>query len=220
MAESLHIDFRGILTHAGHAYSCRNVREILGIAEQERRVVVEFAETLRQADVDIPEVSVGSTPTMSVAENLEGVTEARPGNYVFYDGFQVAIGSCSSSETAFSVLVSIIGQYPKRNQLLIDAGALSFSKDPGPTHIDPQCGYGNFFTDDGVEDLADLRLFSLSQEVGKVTGIHPIDFEALAIGTRLRVTPNHSCLSAALHDRYYVVKNGEVVDEWRPVRGW
>jgi D-serine deaminase-like pyridoxal phosphate-dependent protein len=194
--------------------------EILGVAEQERRVVVEFAETLRQAGVEVPEVSVGSTPTISVAENLEGVTEARPGNYVFYDRLQAAIGSCRPVELAFTILVSVIGRYPKRNQFLIDAGALSFSKDPGPTHIDPQCGHGAFYSIGGEKELSDLRLFSVSQEVGKVTGTHPLDFDELAIGTRLRVIPNHSCLAAALHDRYYVVRKGKVVDEWRPVRGW
>jgi D-serine deaminase-like pyridoxal phosphate-dependent protein len=220
MSESPHIDFRGILTHAGHAYSCRNATEILAVADQERRVAVAFAERLRQAGVDVPEVSVGSTPTMSVAENLEGVTEVRPGNYVFYDRFQAAIGSCRSSEVAFSVLVSIIGHYPRRNQLLIDGGALAFSKDPGPTHIDPQCGYGAFYAVDGATEISDLRLFSLSQEVGKVASARPIDFDDLAIGGKLRVIPNHSCLAAALHDRYYVVRNGKVVDEWRPVRGW
>jgi D-serine deaminase-like pyridoxal phosphate-dependent protein len=220
MSESLHIDFRGILTHAGHAYSCRNATEVLGVAEQERRVVVEFAETLRQVGIDVPEVSVGSTPTMSVIENLEGVTETRPGNYVFYDRFQADIGSCGPGDAAFTVLVSVIGHYPKRNQFLIDAGALSFSRDPGPTHIDPQCGYGAFSAVDGTSELADLRLFSLSQELGKVTSTHPLDFDELTIGTRLRVMPNHSCLSAALHDRYYVVRKGKVVDEWRPVRGW
>jgi D-serine deaminase-like pyridoxal phosphate-dependent protein len=220
MADSPHIDFRGILTHAGHAYACRNATEILGIAEQERRVLVAFAETLRQAGIDVPEISVGSTPTMSVVENLEGVTEARPGNYVFYDRFQATIGSCRPADVAFSILVSVSGLYPKRNQFLIDAGALSFSKDPGASHIDPQCGYGTFYSANGEKELSDLRLFSLSQEVGKVSSSQALDYGLLTMGSKLRVIPNHACLAAALHDRYYVIRKNEVVDEWRPVRGW
>jgi D-serine deaminase-like pyridoxal phosphate-dependent protein len=220
MADSPHIDFRGILTHAGHAYACRNATEILGIAEQERRVLVEFAETLRHVGIEVPEISVGSTPTMSIADNLEGVTEARPGNYVFYDRFQTAIGSCRSADAAFSILVSVSGLYPKRNQFLIDAGALSFSKDPGANHMDPQCGYGTFYSADGKRELSDLRLFSLSQEVGKASSKHTLDYDNLPIGTKLRVVPNHSCLAAALHDRYFVVRKGDVVDEWKPIRGW
>jgi D-serine deaminase-like pyridoxal phosphate-dependent protein len=219
LAGSSHIKFRGILTHAGHSYACRNANEIRKVAIQEREVMVAFAETLRVEGIKVPEVSVGSTPTMSLVENLDGVTEARPGNYVFYDTFQAAIGSCRRSDAAFSVLVSVIGQYPKRNQLLVDGGALSLSRDPGPTHIDSECGFGLIQSGDGHE-LPDLRLFSISQEVGKVAGTKPIDIDALAIGARLRVIPNHSCLAAALHDCFYVVRGSRVVDEWRPVRGW
>jgi D-serine deaminase-like pyridoxal phosphate-dependent protein len=220
LARSPHIDFRGILTHAGHSYACRTANEIRQVGIQEREVMVNFAQKLRVEGMEVPEVSVGSTPTMSLAEGLEGVTEARPGNYIFFDAFQAGIGSCEISDASFSVLVSVIGQYPKRNQLLIDAGALSFSKDAGPTHLAPDCGYGALFSEDGSKLYSDLRLFSLSQEVGKVAGTEAIDFEELAVGTRLRVVPNHSCLSAALFPCYYVIRDGQVVDEWTPVRGW
>jgi D-serine deaminase-like pyridoxal phosphate-dependent protein len=182
--------------------------------------MVGFAARLAKAGVDVAEVSVGSTPTMSLTENLEGVTEARPGNYVFYDSFQAAIGSCQLSDAAFSVLTTVTGAYEKRNQLLIDAGALSFSKDPGPTHLDTECGYGAIFSADGARAYPNLRLFSISQEVGKVAGTGPVDLDNFPIGTRFRIVPNHSCLAAALHDCYYVVRKGRVVDEWRPVRGW
>ncbi len=220
LGRSPHIDFRGILTHAGHSYACRNAKEIRRVGIQEREVMVSFAQKLRVEGMEVPEVSVGSTPTMSFAEDLEGVTEARPGNYIFFDAFQAGIGSCELSDAAFSVMVSVVGQYPKRNQLLIDAGALCFSKDAGPTQVDPKCGYGALFSGDGSKSYADLRLFSLSQEVGKVAGTETIDFDDFVVGTRLRVVPNHSCLSAALFPRYYVIRGGRVVDEWTPVRGW
>ena len=220
LARSPHIDFRGILTHAGHAYDSGNADEILEVAGEERDSVVGFAAKLRHAGVEVPEVSVGSTPTMSLAENLEGVTEARPGNYVFYDRTQAVIGSCRLSDAAFSVLVTVLGQYPGENKLIIDAGALSFSKDPGPTHVDPQCGHGAFFSADGSREFPGLRLVSLSQEHGKVFGMGPLDFDRFPIGTKLRAVPNHSCLAAALFDRYHVVRGGEVVGEWKPIRGW
>jgi D-serine deaminase-like pyridoxal phosphate-dependent protein len=220
LASSPHVDFRGILTHAGHSYACRNPAEIRKVAEQERGEMVGFASKLAQAGVDVREVSVGSTPTMSLVENLEGVTEARPGNYVFHDRFQAAIGSCDPSDTAFSILVTVIGAYSKRNQLLIDAGGLSFSKDAGPNHVDAECGYGTFYSADGNQTYPNLHLFSISQEVGKVAGKRPIDPDDFPIGTRFRIIPNHSCLAAALHDCYHVVRKGKVVDEWRPARGW
>ena len=220
MSESPSLRFRGILTHAGHAYDCKGPTEIKRVAEDERGVMVRFAETLRRAGAAPPEVSIGSTPTMSLGESLEGVSEARPGNYVFYDRFQAAVGSCTLENTAFSVLVTVIGQYPAQNKLLIDAGALAFSKDEGPTHIDPECGYGAIFSADGSESFDELRLEGLSQEHGKIRGLSAIHFDQFPVGRKLRIVPNHSCLSSALFDRYHVMRRSEIVEEWRPVRGW
>jgi D-serine deaminase-like pyridoxal phosphate-dependent protein len=219
LSQSPHLDFRGILTHAGHAYRCRTREEISRVAGQERETMVAFADRLRRAGVRIDEVSVGSTPTMSVTDNLTGVTEARPGNYAFYDAFQAGIGSCSLSDCAFSVLVTVVGHYPDQNKLVVDAGSLAFSLDPGPHHTDPECGYGVFVTMDG-RPVPELSLFSMSQEHGQVRGKGRIDFERYPVGSQLRVVPNHSCLTAAMFDRYHVVRDDEVVDEWSPVRGW
>ena len=123
------------------------------------------------------------------------------------------IGSCRAEDVAVSVLATVVGSYPERHEAIIDAGALALSKDTGPDHIDPQFGYGV------VCDLAgrpiDARLVALSQEHGKIATT-----ERLPVGTRLRVVPNHSCLTAAMYDRYHVVEGGRVVAEWRPIRGW
>jgi D-serine deaminase-like pyridoxal phosphate-dependent protein len=220
MARSSEVDFRGILTHAGHSYHAANAGEIQAVAETERKAMARFAEKLTRAGAPPKEVSVGSTPTISLCESLEGVTEARPGNYVFYDSFQAAIGSCGIGDAAFSVLATILGHYPERNEILIDAGALAFSRDEGPTHLDAECGYGEVFSADGKTHLASLRVRSLSQEHGKIQGSAPLDYPALPLGTKLRIVPNHSCLSAALFDRYHVFRGDDAVDEWRPVRGW
>src|SRR5690348_7941442 len=77
--------FDGILSHSGHAYRTTGKPEAARVAEQERSVMVEFADRLRQASIPVREVSVGSTPAMAAVRDLTGVTEARPGNYVFYD---------------------------------------------------------------------------------------------------------------------------------------
>ncbi len=221
-AQSPHVELAGILTHAGHSYNARSADEIKKVAATEREVMVRFAEKLRRAGAPPPAVSIGSTPTISLGESLEGVTEVRPGNYVFFDRFQSTVGSCAFSDTAFGVLVTVLGEYPERNELLVDAGALALSKDEGPTHVEPGCGYGAVFSADGSEHYSSLRIFSLSQEHGKIrsSGNLPIDFARLGVGTRLRIVPNHSCLTAALFDRYHVVRGDRVVDEWRPVRGW
>ena len=220
LADSPAIDFRGVLAHAGHSYDCRDAEAIRTVAQSERDVTVEFAERLRRRGIPVTEVSVGSTPTMSLATDLAGVTEARPGNYVFYDAFQAAIGSCTLGDAAFSVLTTIVGHYPEQNKMIVDAGALALSKDPGATHVNPECGYGAVFNADGTRQLQELHVTSLSQEHGQVRGTRPLRFEDYPLGSRLRIVPNHSCLAAALYDRYHVVDAGRVVDEWRPTRGW
>jgi len=217
---SPHIVFSGILTHAGHSYHGRSPAEVAEVAEQERSVMVRFKDKLAQAGAPPPEVSVGSTPTMCRAASLEGVTEARPGNYVFFDRFQTAIGSCEADEVAYSVLVSISSHYQDRGELLVDAGALAFSKDEGPTQVDANCGYGTVYSVEDGTELSGLGLVSLSQEHGKIRVDDPRLFDRYPVGSKLRIVPNHSCLSAALFDRYHVTRRQDVVEEWQPVRGW
>ncbi|MGV8040537.1 MAG: alanine racemase [Thermoanaerobaculaceae bacterium] len=218
IAASSGLALAGVLTHAGHAYACRDREEVAAVAVQERDVTVAFAERLRAADVAVPEVSVGSTPTASVVADLSGVTEIRPGNYAFFDAFQAAIGSCRLDDCAFTVVASVIGAFPRDGRLVIDAGALALSKDSGPVHVDPRCGFG-VVCDLAGEPLAGLRVASLSQEHGVVSG-PPDTIGRHRIGGRLRIVPNHSCLAAACFDRYHVVEDQAVVDEWWPVRGW
>lgn len=219
LAASKYLDFRGILTHAGQAYLCRTADEIRAVAAHERDVMTAFAARLAAANVPVEEVSIGSTPTLAVAEELQGITEVRPGNYAFFDAFQAAIGSCTLEDVAFSVLVRVIGRYPERSELLVDGGALALSKDQGPTHVDPAFGFGVVLTAAG-ERLPGLRVVSLSQEHGLLRSASPLAQGAFRVGSLLRIVPNHSCLAAALFDRYAVVRSGQVFDEWRPVRGW
>jgi D-serine deaminase-like pyridoxal phosphate-dependent protein len=212
--------FRGLLTHAGHAYHCRSRAEVVVVAEQERAAVVGFATRLRDDGVDVAEVSVGSTPTVSAAAALAGATEVRPGNYAFYDAFQAAIGTCALSECAFSVLTTVIGRHSDPDRLIIDAGALALSKDPGPSHVDPECGFGEVFSPDLQRHYSGLRIVSLSQEHGIVVARGRRNLPSLGIGGKLRIVPNHSCLAAALFDRFAVIQRQRVVAEWHPVRGW
>jgi D-serine deaminase-like pyridoxal phosphate-dependent protein len=220
IAGSPRVEFRGLLTHAGHAYGAQDREGAAAVARQEREAVARFAARLRGEGIEVPETSVGSTPTLAACDSLEGATEARPGNYAFFDAFQVAIGSCSVQDVAFSVLVTVIGNYPERGEVLVDAGALALSKDPGPLHVRSDCGFGLVFSPDGSRFHPALRIVALTQEHGQVSVGVPSSADAFPIGSRLRILPNHSCLSAACFDRYHILRGGEVIDEWKPARGW
>jgi D-serine deaminase-like pyridoxal phosphate-dependent protein len=217
LARSSQIDFRGVLTHAGQSYRSTNRDQAAAAASEERSVTLAFVERLADEGVEVPEVSIGSTPTMTAAHRLDGVDEIRPGNYLFFDVFQATIGSCELADVAFSVLATVISADPEQRRAVVDAGALALSKDAGPTHVDPDCGFGRIVAVEDQHPLPGLRLASLSQEHGVVTGPGTA---ALRPGTRLRILPNHSCLAAACFDRYDILRDTEVIDEWRPLRGW
>ncbi len=219
LADARGIEFRGVLAHGGHAYYAAGREAIAVVAAAERDVTVGFAERLRAEGLDVPEVSIGSTPTMAVIDDLSGITEVRPGNYVFFDRYQSAIDSCAPEDCALSVIVTVIGAYPARGTAIVDGGATAFSKDAGATHVSGwDGGYGAVLDAESGADTG-LTLASLSQEHGELRG----DAAALAslrVGRRLRIVPNHSCLTAALFERFHVARGGDVVGEWRPVRGW
>lgn len=218
ISDAKNLRFAGILTHAGHSYDAKTKDEIVSVARHERDSMVELAETLRSEGIAVPTVSIGSTPTITHVDHLDGVDEVRPGNYIFFDGFQATLGSCSFEETALTVLTAVIHKDASRSKLVVDAGAIALSKDRGPVGLDPHCGYGHVFDLEGKE--TGMRVSGMSQEHGEVDARNFAGFEKIKVGDRLRVLANHSCLTAAQHSHYHVVENGEVVDQWQIHRGW
>ena len=212
-----HLQFAGILAHAGHAYGCRSREEAMAVAAEERDVTAAFAARLRTAGIQVPAVGVGSTPTVAAVDHLEGITEIRPGNNVFHDAFQVAIGTCTLDDVAVSVLATVTGRHPARDAVVLDAGSLALSADPGPRHVDPDCGYGVLLDLEGAP-LAPLRLAGLTQEHAVVRG--PVPDGSLTWGSRVRVVPNHACLAVACHERIHAVRRGWVAATWPIARGW
>ena len=209
VAATAGLEFAGILTHSGHAYDAADRDAVRAVAEQERSVMADAAARIRAAGVAVPDVSVGSTPAMSAVESLDGITEVRPGNYAFFDHTQCVLGSCEPEDVAVSVLTSVVSRMPDHS--VVDAGALAMSKDPGPAAQGR--GMGPLYDDKRPGHLhPTLQLAALSQEHGIVNG-------PMAVGTRLRVMPNHSCLTVACFDEYHVVRGGTVVDRWKIWRG-
>lgn len=213
LARSEAIRFQGLVTHAGHSYDAKTAEDIRRVAAEESASLTRFSALLAGEGIEGVVRSIGSTPTASIVERFSDCDEVRPGNYVFYDAFQATIGSCSRDDVAVSVLTTVVGSYPERGSLIVDAGALALSKDRGAEHVEPRCGYG-LVCDVDLQPLP-MRIVALSQEHGKIACDAPPP-----VGTRLRILPNHSCLTAAMFDRYHVLAGGRVVDEWRPVRGW
>lgn len=211
----------GIMTHAGHSYACRSIDEIAAVAEAERLAAVTAAERLRWLGLAIDIVSVGSTPTALHARSLAGVTETRPGVYMFQDLFQTQIFSGSPESMAVTVLASVIHRREAENRIVIDAGAMALSKDRSTASAPRDYGFGLVLDAAGRQSLGDATVERANQEHGIVASSARLPFERLPVGSLLRVAPNHVCMTAAAYDRYHVVDGGDaVLDVWERINGW
>ena len=214
----------GVLTHAGHSYHVHGADEIRRIAEQERAGAVLAAERLRAVGLPCETVSVGSTPTVVHARSLAGVSEIRPGVYTFFDLQQAALGVCTEADIAVSVLATVIGHNRRSRRVLIDAGALALSKDVSASEFRPGIGYGLIRPVRGSNlPVEDLYVADAHQEHGLIAA--PDDreppWDALPLGTTVRVLPNHACLTAAAFDRYHVDRGDGLTGlTWDKAVGW
>lgn len=208
----------GIMTHAGHSYAGRTIAEMADIAEAERNAALAAARRLRAAGMACPMVSVGSSPTALHARALGGVTETRPGVYMFGDLFQAEIATVEPDGIAVTVLASVIGRRPAERRIVIDAGGMALSKDRATESAPHDFKFGLVLDQDGRRTLGNSLVARANQEHGVVDLDTTIDFR---IGDRVRVAPNHTCMTSAAHDRYYVVDGGdEVVAVWPRIGGW
>lgn len=217
----------GVMAHAGHSYHCESISEIEEIAEAERAGVARAAERLRQAGYLVNIVSVGSTPTALHAKHLAGVTEMRPGVYVFFDLFQVGLGMCSPEDVAVGVLASVTGHRVARKQLLLDAGGLALSKDIGANEHVEGAGYGFLRKPGAALPARPLAVLDVHQEHGiagapkGLDAIEPFPYAEYPIGAKVMVMPNHVCMTSAMYDRYHVIDGSdEIVAVWDRVNGW
>lgn len=211
----------GVMTHAGGSYSARNRADFEAIAERERAGAVVAAERLRAAGFPVGIVSVGSTPTVYYARNLEGVTEARVGVYAFGDLVQAELGTCGMEDIAIAVIGTVIGHNEAHGRVLIDAGFLALSRDRGTADLPVDWGYGAVCTVGG-ELIDGVRVDSANQEHGLITArFGDIDWAQFPIGSQVRILPNHACATAAAYDQYFVTNGDErIVDVWKRVNGW
>ncbi|MCK5444047.1 MAG: alanine racemase, partial [Rhodospirillaceae bacterium] len=219
-------NLQGVFTHAGQSYGARSNQQFIEIATQERDAVLLAAKRLREGGFDCATVSVGSSPTARFAEDvaggLSGITEMRPGVYMFQDLYQLGLGVCDVGDLAVSVLASVIGHHQERNLVLIDAGGLALSKDRSCATLDVDPGYG-WLSNEAGDLLDDVLVSATSQEHGWVTtgSGEPLKFDAFPIGARVRVWPNHVCMTAAAFDGYFVLgADGQPNAWWPRINGW
>ncbi|HEV8317497.1 MAG TPA: alanine racemase [Vicinamibacterales bacterium] len=199
---------KGVLSHAGHGYQARSEEELASIAAEEARLLQQVAACARSQGATIEEISVGATPTARFNLTAAGLTELRPGNYVYFDRTQVALGAATLGDCALTVLASVVSRHQDR--VIVDSGSKTLSTDL--MRGDPKAGYGLVFRDveTGSEIDEGLHIERLSEEHATVRVMSAT--RRPDPGDRVRILPNHSCVVSNLVDEVVLVDGTRVLE--------
>jgi D-serine deaminase-like pyridoxal phosphate-dependent protein len=199
------LEFTGIAFYPGH------IREAVGSPQTAKleslsKSVGEIVDAFDRAGLRPRVVSGGSTPTLWNTHEIRGVTELRPGTYVYNDRTTAEIGACAWDDCAFTVLATVVSTAVP-NQAVIDAGSKALGREP-MRGGDAVGGFG------ALLDRPEVVVASMSEEHGI------LDLSKTAwrptVGERVRVVPNHVCVVVHLND-IVVGARGEVVETTWPV---
>ncbi len=196
---------RGVKTHEGQALSrSANTADTEREAYAACALMVATAEAIRADGIPCPEVSLGCTGTARFDVRAPGVTEVRPGTYVFYDATQVAHGQATFADVAAWVVATVVSR-PDDQRAVIDAGSKVLSSDR-LNQKDAPVMMGRLI------DRPDHHVVRVNEEHG-VIATPP--GSTLRIGDRVAVVPSHICPVINLTDEVLVADDGALVDTWR-----
>lgn len=189
------LTFRGFLAHAGHTYTAGSAENIRKIYNSSVSDLIKLKSFWKSSYPDII-LSWGDTPSCSLVEELWGIDEIRPGNFVFFDVMQHRIGSCEITDVALALISPVVDVYPESGKMIIHAGAVHLSKE----YLTDSSGdsyYGLVCPTDGTtwgNPIEGAVVGKLSQEHGTVTFT---DKSAIAFkpGDLIAILPIHSCLT-------------------------
>ena len=187
--------FCGLLSHAGQAYHAHSEDELRTMAEAEARTMRDLAERCRKNGVPVEEVSAGATPPARFSLEQAGFSEFRPGNYVYFDRTQVALGAAALDDCALTVLATVVSK-PAKDRIIFDSGSKTLTND-GARGFAPLEGFGTVV---GHDNLSIERLSEEHATVRVKEGS-----TTLEPGDRVRIIPNHSCVVSNLVDQAWLV---------------
>lgn len=194
--------FRGLMTYYGNVWGTLEERraEMKRVAERIERAIGAFAEARMPVEI----VSAGSTPSAELSHEVPGLTEIRPGTYVYNDLNTYYQGACRLEDCAARVVTTVVSTaVPGR--AMIDAGSKTLSSDG--LGSGPKSGHGY------VVEAPDAQLIKLNEEHGHldIAGSQ----HRFQPGEVLTVIPNHVCTCVNMHDEVFLVRGGEVAGCWR-----
>ena len=219
------LSFSGIYSFAGKTYRLPRRADRAELIERHRAALVRLAEDLRLAGINPPTIGIGGSPVLESAAILKGLTEVCEGVYCFQDLTQAGIGVTNIDDLAVSVLSTVTQHQPATGRIFVDAGSLALSLDRSTGTQELDQGYG--LVCDAASGLplgdGDIIVARTSQEHGLVQRrdgkAAPADL--LPVGERVRILPNHVCMTAAGHSTYKTFNSApDEAREWRRVSGW
>ncbi|MBP2637986.1 MAG: alanine racemase domain protein [Firmicutes bacterium] len=197
-----HLRFKGIATHPGQVYGKSDMAGVTEVAEAEVTALKTASRILTEAGIRVEVIATGSTPTAPLVGEDDTVTTLRPGNYVYYDAIQVALGVVPIEKCALTVLATVISQ-PQEDLLIMDAGSKCLGLDKGAHGVALLTGYGM------VKGHPELIVESLSEEVGKIRVTGPT---TATVGDKLEIIPNHACATANMTNYLVGYRQGKIED--------
>lgn len=198
------IYLKGIFSHDGNSYSASSIEQCKQIHLNSQKRTLNFANIATQFGFNLQTISIGSTPSLMFNfPILKGITEIRPGTYIFMDAAQ-ANALKTTNHCAASVLVTVIS-LPTNERIIADAGAKALTTQTRSTGITKTAGLGII---KGYKDIT----------VNKVFDEHTIIYSKemrskLKVGDKLEIIPNHICPVVNLHENAYLVSNSVVVEK-------
>jgi D-serine deaminase-like pyridoxal phosphate-dependent protein len=190
----------GIFTFRGLVLDGKPARDNEAAGRQEGLLLADLADRLRRGGLAITDVSGGSTPTGRYTAGVAGVTEIRPGTYIFNDIMQVMENSCPVERCAATVLATVVST-PEAGLAVIDGGSKTFATDfavNAPPFFFP--GYAV------VAGKPGLSLTKVNEEHGILTSA--CGETGLSVGQRVRLIPVHVCTTVNLHDHVWLLEGG------------
>ena len=198
---------RGLLSHAGHGYGAGSEDELSAIASREAEILTMLRDKALGAGIALEELSVGATPTLRFSAQQRGITELRPGNYVYFDRTQLALGAAALDDCALTVVATVVSK-PAADRIILDCGSKTLTNDQA-RGIAKAPGYGAVLTPAGDAIDDSLLIERLSEEHAVVRAAEGTRLEP---GDRVRVLPNHSCTVSNLVDAVRLVEGDRVVE--------
>jgi len=192
--------FQGLMFYPGHLRPDWN-----GNTRRLEQLTLDLQRQLdlfEKEKIPVRRVSGGSTPSAFHSHCIEGLTEIRPGTYIFNDRNTIEGKTCSREDCAATLLTTVVSTAVP-GQAIIDAGSKTFSSDP--LRPGEKRGFGL------VKNYPEVQFLSMNEEHGYLKVPAEVKLE---VGQSVEIIPNHICATVNLHEVIFGYRGEEVVESW------